>query len=111
MARKKTSVFFCRDTRQFANLSKGDLELLVETYPEINVVAELRFMRAWLLDPKNEKYVGNLAFIRSWLRKAKPPIKLPQTIDEFIDFEKLQNDGKLPNFGDINGRFDNTFIP
>lgn len=55
-------------------ISAESFEEFVSAYPEINVLSEMRKMRAWCLsNPANRKTRrGIMKFINGWLGRAKP---------------------------------------
>lgn len=66
------AVFFDRSQGEFVNVTDDFLKLIQETFLGINITAEMRKMREWLMRPDNQKRDGNRAFISGWLKKCKP---------------------------------------
>ncbi|WP_418470937.1 hypothetical protein [Eubacterium callanderi] len=60
-------------------ISAESFEEFVSAYPEINVLSEMRKMRAWCLsNPANRKTRrGIMKFINGWLGRAKPESQNP----------------------------------
>ena len=60
-------------------ISAESFEEFVNAYPEINVLSEMRKMRAWCLsNPANRKTRrGIMKFINGWLGRAKPESQNP----------------------------------
>ena len=76
----KTAVFFDRQTSKFQNVTPEFLQLMKETYPEVNIEAEFRKMRVWLLNPESPYRDGKQGFITHWLNGA--PKETPSEISQ-----------------------------
>jgi hypothetical protein len=76
---KGTSVHFDREKCSFVGLTEIDIKNLKDSYPGVNVEAEMKKMGFWLKSSKGIKLQGNLGFIMNWLNKATPQANIPHS--------------------------------
>lgn len=69
---KSTSIYFDRESSSFVGLDDAVMVQLKETYPRVNIVAQLNAMKFWLTSPKGKNRKGNIGFILNWLNNATP---------------------------------------
>ena len=84
------NIFFNPDTNSFENITDEYIKKLSETYPLVNIKAEIKKMSMWLESTNNQKKYKNWkAFVNKWLSRS-------QTYEENRSVKQIINKPYVP---------------
>ena len=84
------NIFFNPDTNSFENITEEYIKKTSETYPLVNIKAEIKKMSMWLESTNNQKKYKNWkAFVNKWLSRS-------QTYEENRSVKQIINKPYVP---------------